>query len=213
MEKQFWIESWDEGGFKTSFHRKDIHPYVLQYLPSEKLKNKRILVPLCGKCLDLMYFRKYADHVIGVELAEKAIYQFFEEQELPFTKNGARFEAENLTIIKADFFSLNKSDIGVIDLVYDRAALVALPLPMRLRYVEKMQSLLSSKAQQFINTLEYSPIKKEPPFSISPIDLASYYGNTHEISHLESPLIPNHGLIRCWGLNFVKEHGFLLTKK
>jgi len=213
MEKQFWIESWDEGGFKTSFHRKDIHPYILEYLTPKKLKGKRVLVPLCGKSIDLIYFQKYAKHVVGVELAEKAVYQFFEEQALDFVKEGNRFESDQLTIINADFFALNQSDVGAIDLVYDRAALVALPLPMRLNYVAQIQSLLAPNAQQFVNTLEYFPIKEAPPFSISPEDLLSYYGNTFELEHLKSLLVPNHGLIRCWGLDYVKEHGFLLTKK
>lgn len=213
MEKQFWIESWDEGGFKTSFHRKDIHPYILEYLTPEKLKGKRVLVPLCGKSIDLVYFQKYASHVVGVELAEKAIYQFFEEQKIDFTKQGNRFESDKLTILNTDFFALNQLDIGEVDLVYDRAALVALPLSMRMNYIEKMKNILAPNAQQFVNTLEYFPIKNEPPFSISPKDLLSYYGAAFEIEHLTSPLIPNHGLIRCWGLDYVKEHGFLLTKK
>lgn len=213
MEKQFWIESWDEGGFKTSFHRKEVHPYILEYLTPEKLKGKRVLVPLCGKSVDLIYFKKYAKHVVGVELAEEAVGQFFEEQNLSFTKNGNCFESDNLTLINTDFFSLTSLDVGKIDLVYDRAALVALPLSMRLNYVEKIKEILPSSAQQFVNTLEYSPIKEEPPFSISPEDLVAYYGNTFEVEHLKSPLIPNHGLIRCWGLDYVKEHGFLLTRR
>jgi thiopurine S-methyltransferase len=213
MEKEFWIESWDEGGFKTSFHRKDIHPYILEYLTPEKLKGKRLLVPLCGKSMDLIYFQKYAEHVVGIELAEKAVYQFFEEQKLDFVKKGNRFESDKLTILQADFFALNQSDIGTIDLVYDRAALVALPLSMRLDYVEKIQSLLTENAQQFVNTLEYFPVKAEPPFSLSPDDLQSYYGDAFEIEHIESTLVPKHGLIRHWGLDYVKEHAFLLTKK
>jgi len=27
MEAQFWIDSWDMGGAKTSFHRRDIHQF------------------------------------------------------------------------------------------------------------------------------------------------------------------------------------------
>ncbi len=29
MQPEFWQKSWQEGGTKTSFHRRDIHPYVL----------------------------------------------------------------------------------------------------------------------------------------------------------------------------------------
>lgn len=212
MEEQFWVESWDEGGFKTSFHRRDIHPYILEHLPEEKLKNKRILVPLCGKSVDLMHFRAYGDHVIGVEVVTKAVHQFFEEQNLSYTQKEQRFEADKLTMLNSDFLSLNVSEIGHIDIVYDRASLVALPLDMRLQYVKKMHELLPVGSKLFINTLEYAPVRPEPPFSVSPEEVASYYGDTHEIEHLEALLVPNHGLIRHWGLDFVKEHGFLLTK-
>src|SRR3712207_3164875 len=108
MEAQFWIDSWDEGGHKTSFHRRDIHPYVQQFTPAESLTGKRVLVPLCGKTNDLMWYREYAEHVIGVELVEKAILQFFEEQGLSYTRREDRrftwFESERLTMICGDYF-------------------------------------------------------------------------------------------------------------
>lgn len=213
MKKQFWLDSWDEGGFKTSFHKKDIHPYILKHLPPNQLQGKRLLVPLCGKSVDLVYFAQHALEVIGVELSQKAIYQFFEEQELDYEQKGCFYKSGNLTLIQGDFFALDSTAVGAIDLVYDRAALVALPLSMRLPYIQKIKDLLPNHAQLFINTLEYFPIKEEPPFSISATDLASYYGEEFEIQHLESPLVPNHGLIRCWGLDFVKEHGFWLRPR
>lgn len=213
MKKQFWLNSWEEGGFKTSFHRKDIHPYLLKHLPPSKLQGKRVLVPLCGKSVDLVYFAQHAEEVIGVELSQKAVDQFFEEQELEYQQAGSFYKSGNLTLIQGDFFNLEPAEIGEIDLVYDRAALVALPLSMRLQYIQKVKELLPHHAQLFINTLEYFPLQQQPPFSISATDLASYYGEQFDIQHLESPLVPNHGLIRCWGLDFVKEHGFWLTPR
>ena len=212
MDAQFWFDSWEEGGFKTSFHRRDIHPYIIRYFPPEKLQNMRVLVPLCGKTLDLEYFRQNASYVTGVELVKKAICQFFEEQELEYECNGNRFEAKGITIINDDFLTLTRQDIGQIDLIYDRASLVALPISMRLDYIEKINELLPIGGQQFVNTLEYSPFMGEPPFSVTPDEVKKYYGQTHHIQHLEEPMIPKHGLIRKWGLDYVKEHGFLLTK-
>ena len=212
MEKTFWVESWDQGGYKTSFHKKDIHPYILKYLTPEVLKGKRILVPLCGKSVDLIYFAKYADHVVGVEFVPEAVDQFFAEQNLPFQKVGNTFFADKITMINGDFFTVSKEEVGHIDLVYDRACLVALPYHLRMKYVSKIEELLPFGSQQFVNTLEYFPLKQEPPFSISPQELGDYYRHSHSIKHLESPIIENHGLKRVWGLDFVKEHGFILTK-
>lgn len=213
MEAQFWIDSWNIGGTKTSFHRRDIHPYLFKHLPPVTLQGKRVLVPLCGKTLDLLYFRDYADHVIGVELVEKAVQQFFAEQQIPYVQRGNRYESARLTLICGDFFALTTADVAAIDLIYDRASLVALPFPMRQRYIQQVQELLPVGGQQFVNTLEYAPLLPEPPFSITPEEVATYYGATHQIQHLEAPVLPEHGMVRKFGLYYLKEHGFLLTKQ
>ncbi len=212
MEKNFWIESWSLGGRKTSFHRPDVHPYIIKYLPPDVLKNKRVLVPLCGKSVDLIYFRKYADHVIGVELVSDAVNQFFQEQQLSYTKVDDTYFAEKLTIINSDFFTVSIDQVERIDFVYDRACLVALPIDMRIQYIQKIEELLPFGSQQFVNTLEYYPIKPEPPFSIHPEEVKKYYNHSHTIKHVESKVVENHGLKRAWGLDYVKEHGFILTK-
>ena len=98
MDAQFWFDSWEEGGFKTSFHRHDIHPYIIHHFPPEKLHNMRVLVPLCGKTLDMEYFRQNANHVTGVELVKKAILNYFEEQSLEYQCNSNRFEAKGVAV-------------------------------------------------------------------------------------------------------------------
>ncbi|MEZ4731696.1 MAG: hypothetical protein R3E79_31645 [Caldilineaceae bacterium] len=213
MEAQFWMDSWQIGGTKTSFHRRDIHPYVVKYFSPAALKGKRILVPLCGKTVDMAYFRQHAAAVIGVELVEQAVQQFFAEQGLAYIQHGNRFETERLTMICGDFFSLTHADVGHIDLVYDRASLVALPLPMRMQYIRKINELLPVGNQQFINTLEYAPLLPEPPFSITPEEVAHYYGANYTIQHLEAPELPEHRMVQKFHLRFLKEHGFLLTKQ
>ena len=213
MEAEFWLDSWEREGSCIGFHRKDIHPYVQAYAPAELLRGKRVLVPLCGKTNDLMWFRQHAAHVVGVELVQKAIRQFFSEQNLPYEQpEEARYEAERLTILNRDFFSLSVDDVGPIDLVYDRAALVALPLELRLRYIRKLNELVPAGSQQLLITLEYAPTLAEPPFSIAPDEVADYYGADYAIDHVEQPELPQHGMVRKFNLDFLKEHAFLLTR-
>lgn len=83
----------------------------------------------------------------------------------------------------------------------------------RLRYIEQVQRLLPVGGQQFVNTLEYAPLLPEPPFSITPEEVTTYYGATHQIQHLEAPVLPEHGMVRKFELRYLKEHGFLLTKQ
>ncbi|WP_266368923.1 class I SAM-dependent methyltransferase [Tellurirhabdus rosea] len=211
MEKQFWIKSWDLGGVYTSFHRKDVHPYVLKHLTPDVLAGKTVFVPLCGKTIDMLYFSRYADRVVGVELAEKAVVQFFEENGISYRRHGKRYEAGNLVLFCQDLFELTTKDLGPLDIVYDRASLVALPLDMRMRYLAKMEELTEPGALYFLNTLEYAPIMATPPFSIGPDEVQSYFPN-YSMMHAESPNLPEHRMVQKFNLDFLIEHGFWLKK-
>ncbi|GAB3509883.1 thiopurine S-methyltransferase [Spirosoma knui] len=211
MEKAFWFNSWELEGHHTSFHRKDIHPYVLKHLPPFELEGKSVLVPLCGKTIDMLYFSHFAQRVIGVEFVEKAVIQFFEENGLAYTQRGRRFVSGNITILCCDLFALTPEDIGHIDIVYDRASLVALPYPMRLRYLQTLERLTPVGTLTFLNTLEYAPTLDSPPFSITPEEVSSYFPN-YVIDHIESPTLPNHGMVRKFKLSYLIEHGFIMRK-
>jgi thiopurine S-methyltransferase len=211
MEKAFWFNSWELEGHYTSFHRKDIHPYIVKHLPPFSLEGKSVFVPLCGKSIDMLYFSHFAQRVVGVELIEKAVLQFFDENQRPYKRFGNRFVSGNLTIFCCDLFSLTTEDLGPIDIVYDRASLVALPHPMRMRYLQTLEQLTPVGALTFLNTVEYAPTLPSPPFSISPGDVSTYFPN-YVIDHVESPILPNHGMVRKFNLSFLIEHGFLMRK-
>jgi thiopurine S-methyltransferase len=213
MEASFWHRSWELGGFHTSFHRKDIHPYVLQYMNPDEIEGKNILVPLCGKTIDLMYLSQYANKVIGVELVEEAILQFFSENKLPVSRpDDTTYSSGNITIYRRDFMALTSEEMGPIDWILDRASLVALPYDMRMDYLATIERLSNIGTQQLVITLEYFPLIGSAPFSITPDEVAEYYGRRHAIRHVEQPGLPNHGMVRRWNLDFLIEHGFLLTK-
>ncbi|QJW91149.1 thiopurine S-methyltransferase [Spirosoma taeanense] len=211
MEKSFWFKSWELEGHYTSFHHKEVHSYVLKHLPPFALEGKSIFVPLCGKSLDMLYFSHFASRVVGVELVEKAIVQFFEENQLPYVQRGSRFTSGNITIFCCDLFTMNAGDIGPIDLVYDRASLVALPQPMRMCYLQTLERLIPVDALLFLNTLEYAPALPSPPFSISTEEVKAYFPN-YVIDHVESPTLPNHGMVHKFRLSYLIEHGFLMRK-
>ena len=213
MEASFWFKSWELGGFYTSFHRKDIHPYVLNYMTPENITGKNVLVPLCGKTVDMLYLSQFANKVIGVELVEEAIIQFFQENRLPFYKlDNETFVSGNITLLKKDFMALTSQEIGPIDWVLDRASLVALPYEMRIDYLRTLDRLTTIGTQTLLITLEYFPLINSAPFSIDEQEVEQYYGLGHIINHVEQPSLPNHGMVRKWNLDFLIEHGFVLTK-
>lgn len=214
MKPEFWLQSWKEGGTKTSFHRPDIHPYAKVVTPAYFLRGQRVLVPLCGKDKSLMWYRDHAEHVTGIELSTSAIEQFFEDNNLPYAKSpNGRYEAEGITLINRDIFDLSRNDIGRVDFVYDRAALVALPKDLRQRYRQKINSLMYSGAKCLLITLEFQPyLGDTPPFSITPAEVQSYYGDDYIVDHVKDLSLPNHRMVEKFGLDFLKEHGFVLTK-
>ncbi|MEO1393883.1 MAG: thiopurine S-methyltransferase [Cyanobacteria bacterium J06634_5] len=214
MKPSFWLQSWKEGGMKTSFHRQDVHPYVKFYAPDYFLRGQRVLVPLCGKDNALMWYKERAEHVIGVDLSMNAIEQFFQENNLNYSQTGhGRYEADGITLFNRNIFDLTSADLGRIDFVYDRAALVALPDELRQRYRKKIDDLMHPGSKCLLVTLEFQPyLGDTPPFSITPADVHRYYGDAYIVDHVKNVSLPNHRMVEKFNLDFLKEHGFILTK-
>jgi thiopurine S-methyltransferase len=78
MKHRFWNNRWERG--EIGFHQAEITPFLSRFFPSLGLaKNARVLVPLCGKSLDLLWMREQEYQVVGVELSEQAVSAFFAE--------------------------------------------------------------------------------------------------------------------------------------
>ncbi|MGW4649859.1 hypothetical protein [Kitasatospora sp. NPDC004289] len=214
MERQFWFDSWDEGGSKTSFHLPEVHPHARYLVDSGLLDGARVLVPLCGKSLDMPAFARRAREVVGVELVESAVAQFLADNALDAvrTEPGV-FRVGNLTVLVRDFFDLTAAGLGPVDVVYDRACLVAFPEPMRERFAAHLTGLLPAGARYFLNTLEYAPVMDTPPFSVGPDAVRGYFGDAFDIEHVFDDDRPDHRMVAKFGLESLREHGFLLHRR
>jgi hypothetical protein len=69
MQESFWLDSWRNRNI--GFHQAAVHPALLQYWPGVAVASS-VLVPLCGKTLDMLWLAKRGHDVVGVELAEAA---------------------------------------------------------------------------------------------------------------------------------------------
>jgi len=135
MRVNFWIKAWNEGN--TGFHQADIHPALKKHWPVLPA-GASVLAPLCGKSLDLLWLEERGLDVIGVEFVDSAVLGFFRENELAWeetTQYGHkcyRARDHNIRIFVADFIKFaHDYDGKLLDSLYDRAALVALPADMR----------------------------------------------------------------------------------
>lgn len=108
-------------------------------------KGQRVFVPLCGKSSDMIWLAEQGFDVIGVELSPLAVQAFFLENNIKAeqTRMGAfiKYQAGRIVILCGDFFKLNKTLLGEVHYIYDRASLTALPAHLRGRYVRKVLKL------------------------------------------------------------------------
>jgi len=214
MESEFWFDSWEQGGTKTSFHLPDVHEHARMLDRLGLVAGARVLVPLCGKTADLRFFAESAAEVVGVELVPRAVAEFFAENGLdPVEEEPDVFRAGNLVIRRQDVFTLTPEAIGPVDLVYDRAALIAFPDDMRQRYAEAITRLVRPGTRYFINTLEYHPRLPSPPFSVGPAEVVERFGRAFEVDHVAAEPRPGHRMVEKFGLTDLVEHGFLLRAR
>ncbi len=215
MQLEDWDARWRAGqiGFHQSKVTGALEDFGADVLGSDP---GRVLVPLCGKTVDLVFLADRADTVIGVEFVEQAVQEFFDEQGLrPVIDEGPprAYRAENYVIFASDIFEINDRHTGVIDVVFDRAALVALEHDVRIRYAAQLSSILPVGARILLVTFDYDqPMMSGPPFAVSDIEVAALFGNGFDIEHLRTRDVLD-AQFRGRGLAAMTESTFCLTKR
>ena len=222
MDSEFWQQRWQEG--RIGFHKSDVNPELIKYFSNLALPiGSRVLVPLCGKSIDMVWLACAGYDVVGIELVESAVQAFFAEQNITPTiteltstadkstlkRYQGQLAGQTITLWAADIFALSTIDIGDIDAVYDRAALIALPANMRADYSRHIVKL-SNNAPQLLITLNYDQSKKDgPPFSITQQQLHQYYSADYKIVELAS----NSSTLNAASEILVTEHVWLLKPR
>jgi thiopurine S-methyltransferase len=175
MDSDFWLERWREG--RTGFHQQRVTPLLPKYWPSLDLpSDSPVLVPLCGKSLDMLWLAEQGHRVLGVELSSLAVEQFFTENGLTPAVHtsplGQHYVDGRIEIICGDIFDLDSATLSACLGVYDRAALIALPEDMRPRYVQHVYGQLSDRYRGLLLTLDYPQDQMDgPPFSVTDVEV------------------------------------------
>jgi thiopurine S-methyltransferase len=186
MQPEFWHKKWDSG--QIGFHLADVNPYLQRHwaVPA----TARVLVPLCGKSLDLAWLAERGHQVLGIELSDKAIEDFFSEQQIQplISEKGAFkvYHSESIELWCGDFFALTAGDVADCAALYDRAALIALPPPMRERYAAHLQQILPLGLQGLLITLDYDQAQMPgPPFAVGDAEVQRLLGDGWKLQVLE----------------------------
>ncbi|QXH37175.1 thiopurine S-methyltransferase [Pseudomonas muyukensis] len=171
MEPAFWHKRWADN--QIGFHQPQVNPYLQAHWPALGLApGARVLVPLCGKSLDMLWLAAQGYRVLGVELSRRAVADFFNEHglQVQLAQHGA-FEiwrSDELEICCGDVFALGAEDLADCAGVYDRAALIALPAGMRERYMTLLGEKLPMACRGLLVTLDYDQALIDgPPFSVA----------------------------------------------
>lgn len=171
MRPTFWHSRWATG--QIGFHQAQVNPYLQQFWPTLEIKaGERVLVPLCGKSSDMTWLCRQGLHVVGVELSETAAQAYFSERDIEpqIERRGAFtvYTEGRCEIWCGDFFELTVAEVGVCSALYDRAALIALPSDMRVRYVDQLARLLAPGCRGLLVSLDYPQSEIDgPPFAVA----------------------------------------------
>ncbi len=216
MQISFWEQRWEEN--QIGFHLPEVNPYLMTYQPQFKLQEgARVLVPLCGKSLDMIWLAQQGYGVLGVECSTRAIQAFIEEQglnaEQELSEHYTLHKSGAIHLLEGDFFQLQSSHLEDISLVYDRASLVALPAAMRQQYVTLLRQQLPVSARILLVTLEYDQAKMPgPPFSVSDEEVRQLYdGFKVELLH-EQNIIEHQPRFRERGLEYMQERVYRISR-
>ena len=189
MGPQFWHEQWQLN--HIGFHQAKVHPMLSEHWPVLGLAAGQVFVPLCGKSLDMAWLRSQGHTILGVELSPLAVADFFKEQALDVSTRSAEgfdwYENDGFQLLSGDFFHLEPRHLEKVAVVYDRAALIAMPPQLQIRYAEHLLHLLPHRPPILIITFEYVEEEMEgPPFSVSDQRINELFGHVYSIGTLSA---------------------------
>jgi len=212
-----WIQRWKDG--KIGWHREQVNTKLIEFIDCLQLKpGDTVFVPLCGKSGDMLYLLEQGFKVIGVELSQLAIGQFFDENNRTYTINQTEqfqvYQGENITLYCGDYFSLEASMLTLVSAVYDRAALVALTVDLREKYAAHLYSIISTDCRLLLLTLNYPQSQiSGPPFAVNEAEVASLFSQGFECQQLQCfNDIENEPKFLRAGVDFIEKATYCLHK-
>jgi thiopurine S-methyltransferase len=220
MDPDFWHQRWNTN--QIGFHQPKPNEKLKAYWPDLALPaGSPVFVPLCGKSLDMVWLADQGHRVIGIELSEKAIDEFFAERGLtPTTRQSGALTCKSAGPYElwcGDFFALPSNVLANITAVYDRASLIALPPSMRSDFAARLTAHASSAtAKIFLITFEYDQSRVEgPPHAVLSDEVSELFGSSFQIDPVdrspEKDSIPPK--LRDNGIEEAIEATYILTPK
>lgn len=178
-----WLDRWREG--RIGWHEEGGNASLKKYW---RAGGRRVLVPMCGKTVDMLWLEEHGNSVVGVELSDIAARAFFDENRLQFVVRDGDLPAyaavdRDISIFCGDFFDFDETGFTGW---YDRGAFVATPAEQRPAYAERINALLAPDACRLLITLEYDDnVATGPPFSIAGDEIRRYWPDLRAVERYD----------------------------
>jgi thiopurine S-methyltransferase len=217
MHSEFWLDKWQR--HEIGFHQAQTNADLESHWQSVGCPpSSPVLVPLCGKSADMDWLRAQGHRIVGVELSAIAVQEFYSERQLlPRRYDAGKFECwegGGFQILLGDFFDLDEAAVAGVAGVYDRAALIALPPPLRTRYAQQLVRILPERCGMLLLTLEYPQEQMAgPPFSVPESAVRELYARHFSVTGLAAR--DNHAIEPRYqerGLKSLRECVYLLQR-
>ncbi|NUM52905.1 MAG: thiopurine S-methyltransferase [Candidatus Hydrogenedentes bacterium] len=193
MDAQFWHQKWEINDI--AFHQSQANPALVAHFDKLALPpESRVFVPLCGKTLDIHWLLANGYCVVGAELSRIAVDQLFADLKLDpivsLSGDSQRYSAEGIDVFVSDVFHVTSEMLGSVDAVYDRAALVALPEKMRIRYAAHVIEITNCAPQLLISFVYDQRRMDGPPFSVNDEEIHRHFGDSYQLTCLSNEEVP-----------------------
>lgn len=214
MERDFWAKRWSEG--QIGFHEGTPNDLLVTHIARLETKRPlRVLVPLAGKTFDMQWLAARGHEVVGVEFVSEAISAFFSERGVePSTADVGGMPASSaggVTLVCGDILDVTPAALGAFDVIYDRAALIALDPTTRGRYADVMRAMRAERGVIFLIAFGYDQTKAPgPPWSASEEVVRELYpGDVIEV--LSTRSVPTSTKLTAAGIPALAESAYWIA--
>lgn len=222
LSDEDWKHKWEIRNI--GFHEKNIHPLLAEFL-NEMLAGRtklNIFFPLCGKAVDMKWLADMGHNIVGVDVSEIGLKEFFADHNIPYTEEAVaeipeakvfKSASGNISLYCCSIYDISDLVIGKFDGMWDRGAMVAVNPRDRERYVNVMLSLMAKDCHYLLVTVEYDPKSiAGPPFYVPESDLQNLLGPSCTFKLLKK-IDAITDKQKQWGLDFYFENIYLVTQK
>jgi thiopurine S-methyltransferase len=186
----FWGNRWNKGDI--AWHKTDVSAALKKYADVlfENIigGGARVLVPLCGKTVDMEHLamKRVVGEVVGIDGVEQAFTEYAAEHpdleiapstETPNDDFGM-WKGIKSTLLLGDFFNIDvKTAGGTFDAAWDRGSLVAIQPSLRDAYLQKISELMKPNGKILLSAYVRlnGDITTGPPFSIDEAEVRRLY--------------------------------------